>query len=67
MKDLLLLLCVRQPPSNEQKNAQRFCCTFGGLQSPIKWYNEKKEKDREKEGKKGTKNLDRRVGAGVSS
>ena len=62
MKDLLLLW-VRQPPSNEQKTAQRFCCTFGGLQSPIKWYNEEKEKDRQKEGKKRTQFLDRRVGA----
>ena len=36
-----LLLHVRQPPCNEQKIAQRLCCTFGGLQSPInliKWY-----------------------------
>ena len=29
--------------------------------SPIKWYNEKKEKEREKEAKKGPKKLDRRV------
>ena len=26
----LLLFCVRLPPSNEQKTAQRLCCTFGG-------------------------------------
>ena len=26
----ILLLCVRQPHSNEQKTARRFCCTFGG-------------------------------------
>ena len=39
---LLLLLCVRQPPSSEQKTAQRFCCPFGGLQGCIKWYNKKK-------------------------
>ena len=38
---------------------------FGGgaLQSAVKWYNEKKEKEREKEGQKGTETLDRRVGA----
>ena len=40
-----------------------FAALLGGLQSPIKWYNEKKEKEREKEWKKGTNNLDRRVGA----
>ena len=29
-----------------------FAALLGGLQSPIKWYNEKKEKEQEKEGKK---------------
>ena len=26
---VLLLCCVRKPPSNERKTAWRFCCTFG--------------------------------------
>ena len=26
----ILLLFIRQPPSNEQKIARRLCCTFGG-------------------------------------
>ena len=26
----LKLLCIRQPPSNEQKTAWRLCCTLGG-------------------------------------
>ena len=45
----LFLLWVKQPPSNEQKTAQIFCCTWGGgggVCSPIKWYNKKKEKER---------------------
>ena len=47
---LLLLLhpWVRQPPSNEQKTARRFCCTFWGLQGPMKWYNEKKGRKKER-------------------
>ena len=41
-----------------RKLLRDFAALLGGLQSPIvMWYNEKKEKEREKEGKKGTKHL----------
>ena len=39
------LLCIMQPASNEQKTARRLCWLLGGLQSPIKWYKKKKEKE----------------------
>ena len=40
-----------------RKLLRDFAALLGGLQSPIKWYNKKKENEREKEGKKGTKNV----------
>ena len=33
-----------------------FAALLGGLQSPVRWYNEKKEKEREKERKKEKRN-----------
>ena len=42
----ILLLCVRQPPSNEQKTARRFCSTLGGSAESYKVvYNKKREKE----------------------
>ena len=50
-----------------RKLLRDFAALLGGLQSPIKWYNEKKEKEKEKERKKGTKKCRQESGCCVLS